>query len=164
MQDKSYAFVEFRTVEEASNCMAFDGVRYKDTFLKVRRPNNYDPGVAIMLGPTEPNPAMDLSSLEIVRTVVHDSPHKIFIGGLPCDWNEEQVTEMLVPFGTLKAFNLVMDRATGNSKVRIIFTCILTNGLPEGNSNRHTQHKSHFRMSVRTEIFEIILKDCDILI
>lgn len=116
IQDKSYAFVEFRSVEEASNCMALDGVRFRDTFLKVRRPNNYDPAVAMMLGPTEPNPAMDLSALEVVRTVVQDSPHKIFIGGLPCDWNEDQVTEMLVPFGGLKAFNLVMDRATGNSK------------------------------------------------
>jgi splicing factor U2AF subunit len=115
-QDKSYAFVEFRSVEEASNCMALDGVRFKDTFLKIRRPNNYDPAVAIMLGPIEPSPALDLSRLDIVRTVVQDSPHKVFIGGLPCDWTEEQVTEMLLPFGTLKAFNLVMDRQTGNSR------------------------------------------------
>jgi hypothetical protein len=28
-----------------------------------------------------------------------------------------QVKEMLMPFGQLKAFNLVMDRGTGNSKV-----------------------------------------------
>lgn len=28
-----------------------------------------------------------------------------------------QVKEMLLPFGSLKAFNLVMDRNTGNSKV-----------------------------------------------
>jgi hypothetical protein len=35
VQDKSYAFVEFRSVEEASNCMALDGVRFMDTFLKV---------------------------------------------------------------------------------------------------------------------------------
>ena len=35
-QDKNYAFVEFRSVEEASNCMSFDGVAFKDGFLKVR--------------------------------------------------------------------------------------------------------------------------------
>jgi splicing factor U2AF 65 kDa subunit len=68
------------------------------------------------MGPTEPNPAMGLYSLGLVRTVVQDSPHKLFIGGLPCDWTEDQVKEMLVPFGILRAFNLVMDRATGNSK------------------------------------------------
>lgn len=85
---------------------------------QIRRPNNYDPGVAIMLGPTDPNPAMDLTGFDVVRTVVQDSPHKVFLGGLPCDWTEDQVKEMLVPYGHLKAFNLVMDRATGNSKVR----------------------------------------------
>ena len=34
--DKSYAFLEFRSVEEASNCMAFDGVAFKDSYLRVR--------------------------------------------------------------------------------------------------------------------------------
>ena len=166
VQDKSYAFVEFRSVEEASNAMALDGVLFRENYIKVggwgqrggegggpagspatvswgegvcargaqpgpappllptppaplqiRRPNNYDANMAIMLGPTDPSPALDLGGLEIVRTVVADSPHKLFVGGLPCDWTEEQVKEMLVPFGPLKAFNLVMDRATGNSKV-----------------------------------------------
>ncbi|PRW45747.1 chorismate lyase isoform B [Chlorella sorokiniana] len=116
VQDKGYAFVEFRSVEEASNAMALDGVKFRDAFLKIRRPNNYDITLALMLGPTDPNPAMDLAGLEVVKTVVQDSPHKLFIGGLPCDWSEEQVKEMLLPFGQLKAFNLVMDRGTGNSK------------------------------------------------
>lgn len=98
--------------------MALDGVKFRDAYLKVRRPNNYDITLALMLGPTDPNPAMQvqLGGLEVVRTVVQDSPHKLFIGGLPCDWTEEQVKEMLMPFGQLKAFNLVMDRGTGNSK------------------------------------------------
>jgi hypothetical protein len=34
--DKSYAFLELRSVEEASNCMAFDGVAFKDSYLRVR--------------------------------------------------------------------------------------------------------------------------------
>jgi hypothetical protein len=34
---------------------------------------------------------VQLGGLEVVRTVVQDSPHKLFIGGLPCDWTEEQV-------------------------------------------------------------------------
>lgn len=96
--------------------MAFDGIRFGDGFLKIRRPNNYDINIALMLGPTEPSPGMDFTGMEIVRTVVADSPHKLFVGGLPCDWTEEQVKEMLFPFGQLKAFNLVMDRSTGNSK------------------------------------------------
>jgi splicing factor U2AF subunit len=34
--DKGYAFLELRTAEEASNAMAFDGVKFRDTNLKVR--------------------------------------------------------------------------------------------------------------------------------
>lgn len=49
--EKGFGFVEFRSVEETSNAMAFDGVAYKDTYLKIRRPSNYDPSTAIMLGP-----------------------------------------------------------------------------------------------------------------
>jgi hypothetical protein len=32
---QSYAFLEMRSVEEASNAMAFDGVVFQDTNLKV---------------------------------------------------------------------------------------------------------------------------------
>lgn len=63
-----------------------------------------------------PDPTMDTSTLDICRTLVEDSPHKLFVGGLPCEWNEDQVKEMLLPYGLLKSFNLVMDKATGKSK------------------------------------------------
>lgn len=39
-------------------------------------------------------------------------------GGLSCDWTEEQVKELLTPYGNLRSFNLVMDKASGKSKVR----------------------------------------------
>ena len=44
-----------------------------------------------MLGPPDPDPTMDLTALDIVKTVVMDSPNKLFVGGLPCDWSEDQV-------------------------------------------------------------------------
>lgn len=47
------------------------------------------------------------------RTLVEDSPDKLFIGGLPPEWAEEQVKELLAAYGGLKSFNLVMDKATG---------------------------------------------------
>jgi len=34
-----------------------------------------------------------------------------------------QVKDLLLPFGVLKAFNLVMDKNTGNSKVQPIPPC-----------------------------------------
>ena len=52
----------------------------------------------------------------VISTVVADSQHKIFIGGLPNYLNEEQVQELLTSFGPLRAFNLVKDSATGLSK------------------------------------------------
>ncbi len=58
---------------------------------QVRRPSNYDASTAIMLGPVLPDPTLDTSSLDICRTVVEDSWNKIFIGGLPADWGDEQV-------------------------------------------------------------------------
>lgn len=96
--------------------MALDGVYFKDTYIKIRRPSNYDINTAIMLGPTTPDPTIDTSKLDICRTVVEDSPHKLFIGGLPCDWTDEQVKDLLVPLGQLQSFNLVMDKQTGKSK------------------------------------------------
>uniref|UniRef100_G1RI15 Splicing factor U2AF subunit n=1 Tax=Nomascus leucogenys TaxID=61853 RepID=G1RI15_NOMLE len=52
----------------------------------------------------------------VVSTVVPDSAHKLFIGGLPNYLNDDQVKELLTSFGPLKAFNLVKDSATGLSK------------------------------------------------
>ncbi len=50
--------------------------------------------------------------------VPEESPNKLFVGGLPCEWPEQAVRLILEPWGAIKAFNLVMDKATGNSKVR----------------------------------------------
>lgn len=35
LQEKNFAFLEFRSVEESSNCMAFDGIAFRDCYLKV---------------------------------------------------------------------------------------------------------------------------------
>ena len=66
--------------------------------VQIRRPNNYDPDVAMMLGPTSADPTMDLTALDIVKTVVVDSPNKLFVGGLPCEWAEDQACS-LSPMG-----------------------------------------------------------------
>lgn len=48
--------------------------------------------MAASLGPTDPNPAINLTELDMVKTIVQDSPNKLFIGGLPCEWTEDQVS------------------------------------------------------------------------
>ncbi|XP_063223611.1 splicing factor U2AF 50 kDa subunit isoform X7 [Bacillus rossius redtenbacheri] len=113
--DKNFAFLEFRSIDETTQAMAFDGINFKGQSLKIRRPHDYQP----MPGMSE-NPSVNVPA-GVISTVVPDSPHKIFIGGLPNYLNEDQfftsqVKELLMSFGQLRAFNLVKDSATGLSK------------------------------------------------
>ncbi|KAJ8389435.1 hypothetical protein AAFF_G00119730 [Aldrovandia affinis] len=112
-QDKNFAFLEFRSVDETTQAMAFDGIIFQGQSLKIRRPHDYQP----LPGMSE-NPSVYVPALEkgVVSTVVPDSAHKLFIGGLPNYLNDDQVKELLTSFGPLKAFNLVKDSATGLSK------------------------------------------------
>lgn len=107
--DKNFAFLEFRSIDETSQAMAFDGINFKGQSLKIRRPHDYQPMPGMSENPNSVVPG-------VVSTVVQDSPHKVFIGGLPNYLNEDQVRELLMSFGQLKAFNLVKDTATGLSK------------------------------------------------
>jgi RNA recognition motif-containing protein len=56
----------------------------------------------------------------MVSTNVPDSINKVFVGGLPTYLNEEQVMELLMCFGELKAFNLVRENGNGPSKVKLM--------------------------------------------
>lgn len=92
-QEKRFAFVEMRTVEEASNAMALDGIIYEvppsahprylttlstrcDTFkifilclilqgvsVRVRRPSDYNPSMAATLGPSQPSAQLNLANV-----------------------------------------------------------------------------------------------------
>ncbi|CAO3646362.1 unnamed protein product [Cunninghamella blakesleeana] len=109
-RDKNYAFVEFKSAEQATAAMAFDGIVFQGQILKIRRPKDYQPpsdGSGNYSGPTY------LQSHGL--TSVPDSPDKIFIGGLPNYLTDDQVVELLKSFGELKAFNLVKE-TNGQSK------------------------------------------------
>lgn len=45
-----------------------------------------------------------------------DASERVFIGGLPYYLEEAQVRELLAAFGEIKTFELIRDRATGQSK------------------------------------------------
>lgn len=89
--------------------MAFDGVNFNGYSLKIRRPKDYQP---------LPGQQTDTSIYipGVISTNVPDTPNKIFIGGLPPYFTEDQVKQLLQVFGELRAFNLVKDTSTGNSK------------------------------------------------
>ncbi|CCM00255.1 uncharacterized protein FIBRA_02285 [Fibroporia radiculosa] len=105
--EKNYAFVEFRSAEDATAAMAFDGIIFINGPLKIRRPKDYG-------GMDSIAPSMHVPG--VVSTNVPDSINKIFVGGLPTYLNEEQVMELLKSFGDLKAFNLVRENGNGPSK------------------------------------------------
>ncbi|XP_066910518.1 splicing factor U2AF 65 kDa subunit-like [Clytia hemisphaerica] len=107
--EKNFAFLEFRSVEETTLAMAFDGIILQGQALKIRRPKDYHP----IPGITE---TQQTHIPGVVSTVVPDTENKVFIGGLPNYLNEDQVKELLSAFGELRAFNLVKDSATGLSK------------------------------------------------
>ncbi|XP_021962964.1 splicing factor U2AF 50 kDa subunit isoform X2 [Folsomia candida] len=112
--DKNFAFLEFRSIDETTQAMAFDGINFRGQSLKIRRPHDYQPTPGV--DPVAPIGAGGAPAAAGVSTIVPDSPHKIFIGGLPNYLNEDQVKELLSSFGKLRAFNLVKDSATGLSK------------------------------------------------
>ncbi|CAF4358759.1 unnamed protein product [Rotaria socialis] len=107
--DKNFAFLEFRSIDETTAAMAFDGIVFQGQSLKIRRPRDYQ---AMPGGGDQPN----MNVPGVISTVVADSPFKVFIGGLPNYLTDDQVKELLMSFGPLKAFNLVKDGATGLSK------------------------------------------------
>jgi len=91
--EKGFAFVEFRTTEEATKGLALDNITYMGTTLRIKRPKDYVGG-----------------------PVPLDSPNKIIVTGLPLFFNDEQVKELFSAFGELKSFTLVKDPETEESK------------------------------------------------
>ncbi|KAJ1381908.1 U2 snRNP auxilliary factor, large subunit, splicing factor [Sesbania bispinosa] len=116
--EKKFAFVEMRTVEEASNAMALDGIIFEGVAVRVRRPTDYNPSLAAALGPCQPSPYLNLSAVGLSVGAVGgtDGLDRIFVGGLPYYFTEAQMRELLQSFGPLRSFDIVRDKDTGNSK------------------------------------------------
>ena len=77
--------------------------------LSIQRPKDYIVPAVVDDAGYEPG---------VVSKVVIDTPNKISIANIPPYLTDEQVTELLVSFGELKAFILVKDRDTEESRVR----------------------------------------------
>lgn len=78
-------YLQFRSIDETTAAMAFDGINFKGQSLKIRRPHDYQPMPGMSDQPSQPTVP------GVVSTVVTDSAHKIFIGGLPNHLTEDQV-------------------------------------------------------------------------
>lgn len=111
--EKRFAFIETRTVREAAAGLALDGVRFREMFLRLRRPNDYNAGGDLDARPPD---GFNPNILGIVSTQVSDGPNKVFIGGIPYNLTEDQIKNLLQSYGPLAAFNLIKEPSTGMSK------------------------------------------------
>lgn len=87
--EKKYIFFELRSVEETSAMIQLDGIQYNNTTLRIRRPPDYDQNPEIP--PRRPVPVLNPVALGIISTQVNDGPNKLFVGGLPREYNDEKV-------------------------------------------------------------------------
>jgi len=120
-RDKSFSLVELKSAADATVLLAFDGISMEDNDdmdtsngagdrggLSIRRPKDYIvPAVT------------DDSHYEegVVSNVVPDTQNKLSVSNIPLYLTDEQVTELLVSFGELKAFVLIKDNGTEESRV-----------------------------------------------
>lgn len=108
-QDKSFALVEFKTASDATVFLAMDGVTMGESAegLSIKRPKDY-----IVPAPT----GDEYHEPGVTSSVVPDTANKIAICNIPVYLTDELVTELLVSFGELRAFVLVKDRSTNESR------------------------------------------------
>eukprot|EP00911_Craspedida_sp_UC1_P000062 UC1_evm1s51 len=140
--EKFYAFIELRSVEETTNCMALDGIVYCGNPLRIGRPREYTPPFVPSIVPPPPpgivpskmaakQPSSSSSSGAPavgegggggggggggITRYIPNGPNKIYMGNIPSYLNEEQVKDLLQAFGPLKGLHLVRDRLTGTPK------------------------------------------------
>ncbi|VFQ68102.1 unnamed protein product [Cuscuta campestris] len=167
--EKKFAFVEMRSVEEASNAMALDGIILEGTQVKVRRPTDYNPSLAAALGPSQPSQDLNLAAVGLApgSSAGLEGPDRVFVGGLPYYLTEAQIRELLESFGPLRGFNLVKDRETGNSKgyafcvyqdVSVTdISCAALNGIKMGDKTLTVRRASQGSLQPKPEQESILL-------
>ncbi|RFU25037.1 hypothetical protein B7463_g11309, partial [Scytalidium lignicola] len=119
-RDRGFALLEFKTASDATVALAFDGITMEDNDymtdgnapadiqgLSITRPKDYIVPAVSDDTPYEPG---------VVSSVVPDTPNKISVTNIPLYLTDEQVTELLVSFGELKAFVLLKDSSTEESR------------------------------------------------
>jgi splicing factor U2AF subunit len=125
-KDQSFALLEFKAPSDATVALALDGITMEDNDhmvtgngsangdtkgLSIRRPKDYIVPAVTDETPHEPG---------VISNLVVDTQNKISISNIPLYLTDEQVTELLVSFGELKAFVLVKDNSTEESRVSLL--------------------------------------------
>lgn len=116
-KDRTFALAEFKTASDATVMLAMDGIVMEDDTTNGAA-NGESKGLSITRPKDYIVPAIDEAKHEpgVTSTVVPDTPNKISVSNIPTYLTDELVTELLVSFGELKAFVLVKDRSTDESR------------------------------------------------
>jgi len=117
--ERRYAFISFRSREEAIQALDLDGINFRGQRLRLGMATHAQGSGTTRTTPFV-RPAgikhLNVERLGIMSTQVHDGPNKLYIGSLPNALSSNQVQELLSTYGNLKAFYLFTDPATGQSK------------------------------------------------
>ena len=137
--------------------------------VKVRRPSDYNPSLAATLGPSQPNPNLNLGAVGLTPGSAGglEGPDRIFVGGLPYYFTEAQIRELLESFGPLRGFDLVKDRETGNSKGYAFcvyqdlsvtdIACAALNGIKMGDKTLTVRRANQGTTQAKTEQENVLL-------
>lgn len=116
-RDFSFALLEFKSSSDATVALALDGISMEPEDgsaggassygLIIKRPKDYIVPAIVEDTPYEPGK---------VSNIVVDTPNKLSIANIPTFLTDDQAVELLVTFGQLKAFVLVRDRDTQESR------------------------------------------------
>ncbi|KAM7193486.1 hypothetical protein V8F20_008389 [Naviculisporaceae sp. PSN 640] len=119
--DHSFAMLEFRNSADTTLALALDGITMEaddaganggapsPAGLHIRRPKDY------IVPAVVDDPHYDPDATAPSSTVI-DTPNKISIANIPSYLTEDQVMELATSFGKLKAFVLVKDTNTDESR------------------------------------------------
>ena len=103
VNEKNFAFVEFRTPELATAALDLDRFMFDGKPLLIRRPSDYP----ISASPSTVDLVLDVAKIGMDDQVI-TSNDKLFIGGLPYDLSETDVKALFEPFGQIKVIHLIM--------------------------------------------------------
>ncbi|XP_017077385.2 splicing factor U2AF 50 kDa subunit [Drosophila eugracilis] len=156
--EKNFAFLEFRSMDEATQAINFDGICFRGQTLKIRRPHDYQPVASVgsfeteTFGVGKTTLTLPAISASCVSNLVPDSPNKIYVGGLPTCLEETQIKELLQSFGDLKGFNLVREAGTTLSKGFAFFEYVDANVTDQAIAGLHGMQLGDRRLVVQRSI------------
>ncbi|CAN6674533.1 hypothetical protein TRVA0_056S00210 [Trichomonascus vanleenenianus] len=110
--------IDFARADQATVAVAFDGYNVQDDIsISVRRPIDYivpeEAEQKSEEGDTGSNIGLTVKTHE---AKVPDGPQKLSITRIPAVVSEEQISQLLAAFGTVRLFELLKDKETGESK------------------------------------------------